>query len=575
MTRKMNTRLILRTVGVLFAAVCLASGSVHGQTKAELRAAVADCVGLGQVNDEARAALMAWGDAALPMLATMARESGDLADFQVLCAIHEVSTAEAMALLLELTPAIPLLPTNGVDGMALDWAFALVAGGPPQELLEEVHKEPAFKLAVLNRIAIPGSLLMTTYVAIKVVETMGWTEAVPSLRMHLTDSQISVRRAAAQALHTLTGEQIEIEELKPDLITPLGSLRMGSGPQPFEASAPPPGERTAIWLLEHGGSVGSLLLRVGWRPSDFDFGGRHSEVMSFPRGAGGVHYLGRRSFPNEPEQPGLVVLDEQSKRLWEHVVEGRGAQAVAPLFNNAGAVVGLVVGYGADTGVIALDLSGQPMWSQPERKVIRDVLTHPAEPGIVVFVGGGVEVVSRDGVPLDSWPPVAASGSSDDQSSAPTTEAGESDDVPPSAAGLTPGGDFGSVYANYAALLPGRSGPPRLILAGGDAQGHPTIGCRPLFGEMEWTVSLQHSISGLKLLEPAHRSPLIVVSTNDGMLHVLADDGTLVWRGHYADPSPDGKPSRFISGLIAGQLGDSWYFAVMGPGMPLLFRLDG
>lgn len=564
--------------------MCLVSGSAHAQTDAEVRTAAADCVGLDRVNEEARAALQAWGDAALPTLAVMAREPSDLANSEVLCAIHEVGTAEALALLLELMPATPLLPPTGVDGLALDLAFALVANEPRDALLQQVHRDPAFKVAVLNRVAIPGSLLNTTYEAIKEVEAMGWSEAVPALRLHLTDSRVHVRRAAAQALRTLTSEVIEIEELEPsfpakalqpDLITPLGSLRMGVGPQPFEASAPPPGERTAIWLLGQGDSVGSLLLRIGWRPSGFEAIGMGTEVLALPQGTGGVHYLGRRSFVREPEQPAVVALDEQGERLWEHVVEGRGAEAIAPLYDDAGVVAGVVVGHGRDTGVIALNLSGEPLWSLPRRRVIQDVLTHPAEPGVVVFVGGGVEVVSRAGVPLDGWPPTADSGWPDEPAAESTTETAESDGVPASAAGLTPGGDFGSVYASYAALLPGRSGPPRLVLAGGDVQAHPTIGCRPLFGEMDWIVSLQHRIGGLAVLEPDHRSPLIVVCTNDGQLHVLANDGTLVWRGRYADPSPDGKASRRISGLIAGQLGDSWYFAVTGPFMPLLFRLNG
>ena len=63
-----------------------------------------------------------------------------------------------------------------------------------------------------------------------------------------------------------------------------------------------------------------------------------------------------------------------------------------------------------------------------------------------------------------------------------------------------------------------------MVLAGDDAQAHPTIGCRPLITQVDWLVSLHHRIGGLAVLEPEHRSPLIIVSTNDGQLHVLTDE---------------------------------------------------
>jgi hypothetical protein len=224
----MRVRAVARHL-LLALTVCALAPAVVAQTAEEVRDAVSKCIGFAPENKEARERLERWGEAAWPVLRELAEQPSSSANLHLMSSIANLKTREAADLFVDLVERDGRL----VASHALNQLFMYSNAEGTRSLLETRR----CRAVIIAHARTTMSWLELTRIA-EIIGNMGWTDDADVLRGMLEHHDLNVRRAAAAALETLTGEVVEIDEpttrfpgteLDEELVTLRGPLPDGRG----------------------------------------------------------------------------------------------------------------------------------------------------------------------------------------------------------------------------------------------------------------------------------------------------------------------------------------------------------
>ncbi|HKX46691.1 MAG TPA: HEAT repeat domain-containing protein, partial [Planctomycetota bacterium] len=175
-------------------------------TEAAVLAVLDAYFGKEAVRAAARRRLAEWGDSALPVLRALASRPSVARKFAMTlaAAIREVGTEASSELLVEIL----------AGRLALHRSHALQVLRPTLSLGIEPRcatllAQPGLEEAVLGFL---GATNWNDVCAVaEIAAARGWTSAVPQLRELLRHEHVDVRKAAARALGSLTGEPVPLD----------------------------------------------------------------------------------------------------------------------------------------------------------------------------------------------------------------------------------------------------------------------------------------------------------------------------------------------------------------------------
>ncbi len=543
----MNLRVVVLALWVL-----LAPASVRAADEEPSREEVLEALRTylaGPEDEPGEARFKAWGDTALGRLRALADDpEGVRHVHRISSAVQVVGTKKAADLFVTLLAGKTSLPGYMVL-MTLETHSYL----HNPTFLAHLDEHEGFQDAVW----LYAKGTFRARVA-KVSAAMGWVGAAPRIRAMLEDPDLDVRVAAAEALRELTGEESQVE--RPDLDFPAEDLRpelLGEAVVlPTQGRRDPDFVAAMPWFdgkprlvsgfgpgLESFGDRGELCITTGdlaeparW-PMPYDL---HALACA-PIPAGGLQLVG-------------LVDDREAEKSWQTVVawsaEGlerwrvktpeRFLKDVVVLHGQDGPI-GFAIAAGGDTGLVAVDLEGKPLWNVPRQFVLYGLGTHPRLPGYVLAVGGGAVVFRHTNKQVGV------------HYATPRT--------------------FG-IYVGHGVLFPDSEGKPALVLAGKVHKGDlPTLRRIDGKGRTIWNVVFPVQIEGLALLEPQGGPRLLAVTTERGELFLVDDAGTLRWRGE--TPEADSEDRVATYQLAAGEIGPGEYGVLVRLlGDSYLYRLD-
>ncbi len=411
-----------------------------------------------------------------------------------------------------------------------------------------LHDEPRLERAMSEQIAAHESWLQRNRFA-RVAGFMRWQRAEPQLRELLDDANLSVRREAAEALETLTGEHVAFRA--PATEFPLErpverlvgeALRLGSAPNgsPFlqvSFARGPDGRdrlaRPAAGALHWTDAAGNEResLELPWRIFRvLDLGGTDESgglvALTSALGKGG----------NQVGPTHALGLDS-SGEIWEHRAPSRGFVDAAPLADLTGPYGVALATRGR--GIVALDGEGQELWSYASTGSVYGLSTHPALPGRLLLLTGGVALLEHDRSRCRSASPPARSAE--------------------------------YLHATQGVLFPDAHGGASAVLAGTGPESVPTLTRTAPDGTRPWNVLLPDRIDGLVTFQPEGCAPLFAALTRTSQLFVFDEDGARLHGGPISDE--DRGPHAAWT-LAAGELDGTWYLAAQRKGRLQLHALD-
>lgn len=489
--------------------------------------------------ERGRARIRAWGDAAVPHLAALAERPtlGGASTTPNVCeALRDIDTVASAGVFLKI-----LAGKTKIEG--LHALVALAPHGMHRSFLEKLAASPRFKPAVL-------SLARGTFrgwVA-ELCADQGWRDQLPLLRGMLEDPRLDVREAAAKAIHTLTGERIQVARpalafpgtrLLPDLLeTPHavpGQGRRNRDPERVRALRWLDGAPRLVTAFGSGieslGDVLELQLRDGFpaEPSSWPLKLEIDDLVVAPTRAGGRQVVAIASEREDGRfrTKTVVAWSDDGSRRWRVELAERFLKDLAVLPGPRGPL-GIVVGAGGEEGIVALGLDGQRLWQVPRTYTTYRVRTHPRLIGHLLHVGGDAALHRYDGKTVSEGRELLAKE---------------------------------RLFASDGVLFPGPTGRPSVVLAAKRHEGDVPILVRvDASGTRVWEAVLRRPIEALALVEPPGRPRMIVFTTEAGDLWVVDEAGTLLWRRVMPGGEGDGRVATYD--LDAGEIAEG-RFAVL------------
>jgi HEAT repeat len=532
---------MLRTaLGVLLGSAALA-WPAPAQTLAEVQRAAADCVGMDDSAVAARAKLAAWGNRALPFLRELSgNPDGSTEDHLVgmlaASAVRQVGTPEAVELLVEMLDGKTLVAPYEVL-----MVMRMMVRTHAQQLQSHVRfQQLVFKFAKKGNE--PYLSDMTRKEAADIMAALGWQDGVPLLELMLNDGDQSVRKAAAEALTTLTGHVVDYPK------TPLAFPRVAEQEElVFLVSVGNDVLRGRLDIWFDGASA--LVMsrdsqlraegREGYAREVLDPGFRVADFLSLPLADAVPRWILLCDGPDggfNPQPEFAVCVDRERRELWRYSPSEQQVEAMCRLYGDSGCV-GVAFGPGGEEGVVGFDLEGRALFRVPRLDVTCRLGSHPRLPGQWLESGGQLHLYDNQGRSLD--PPSLPSGRR-----------------------MPSGGYF---YATDAVLAPGAQD-EAVIIAGGQAhESVPTIVRCDAELNGAWRATLPDRVTSLALLEPPDRPALLAATTAGGDLFVFDMDGRLhqrldITRGE----STIGLRDVATYSISAGPLPDGGYGLAVG-----------
>jgi hypothetical protein len=375
---------------------------------------------------------------------------------------------------------------------------------------------------------------------------MGWVDVVPRIRTMIEDPDLDVREAAAVALLALTGEKPEIT--RPATVFPAvdrrdGLLaaprtlpRLGAHDANFITVLPWfDGGNSLICGFTNGyiqrrglGEVRILtdaLESAGAWPMPYEL----RDLVRLPIAAGGFQVVGLVNLEGKGAETwqGVVAWTNDGHERWRRKTGARFLKDIAPIFGEQGCV-GVAIAAGGKTGIVAVDLEGEPLWDVARKHVLYHLSTHERLPGYVLSTGGDVRIFGHRGKEVHEL-------------HASSRHSG---------------------YARHGVLFPDAGGSPSAVIAGEDLYSSvPRLRRIDAKGQVVWEAALSAEIEGLALLEPRGGPRLLAVTTERGELLLVDDVGTLLWRGDMPEVDPEHRVATYQ--LVAGEIGPDRYGVVV------------
>lgn len=483
----------------------------------------------------AEGGLSRWGNMALPHLREMAEmlEEQSRRAWAIVVCIGRIGTPEAMELLVRIARGETRIESED----ALNIFFPMADLDPTREAL---RRTDGFKEVILGH-AKHESFMARSVVA-RISGVMKWPEAEPVVRTMLDDEVLSVREAASAALEMITGETSPVR--RPTTVFPKSDLRNGRLKK--VATLPKAGWMTSgcaftDWFdgdpaLLHAGKEGLNVLGTDTkRRAGFRFRWMVHEMRMLP--SADPEERGQLvclvSDREKPIAEYAVSVNSRGDILWKNKPLKTGVKSFTLLYGEQGRIEGIALGYGGDTGIVAVDLKGEPLWEIRDPHVLYRLLSHPGIPGVVIAVGGGLELlrfagskVSANEVPRSQW-----------------------------------------LYATDAALLADADGRGRILAAGSGESNSPELHCLDLEGTPLWAAPLSHNVGDVIAIHPLEGmeggggTGLFAAATAGGELLLIRPDGTLLC----TEPLSDADAERFpVYGLSAGLLDATTRALVIG-----------
>ncbi len=446
----------------------------------------------------------AWGDAALPHLATIAHD-GDLwpgttwedrlhgDDFAQ--ALLSVGTEQSARFLAELLVGSGDFEPGDALGTVWSW---LVLGFPHAEVMEE---NPDFEKAVVA-FAADESRVRRSWCA-DIVGARGWSDQLPVLRELLRDPVLDVRRAAADAITLITNEPVDFEQPAPDfpatalgaawLVGPVASLT-------YDEQHPIGPMRIQPWLdgrtrivQAHGPALHLLDARLEER-ARLDAPHPVIDFVALPT-TQHVPVIAAAVWTPDAEFPTWIAVDASGAERWRFEPDDEPFQTESvPIPGDDGSASGVVFIYGGTLGAIAFDLDGVELWRTGERHVAASALgAHPALPGVVVTAAGEPAIVRAGGEVLDAaW------------------------DLEPYVWGMT--------------LFPDDAGEPALLVVGPGDESMPTIERLDAELQVVWLATVPEDVDTVVRVEAPGEDRVFIAGTRADVLYLFDEHGTLLGR---------------------------------------------
>lgn len=525
----MNVRLPILFLLLLLVAP-LPAGAGEEPTLDDVQQAL-DEWGDGAPEERGQARLRRWGAAALPHLRTIAVERGGRRlSLHLVRAVRAVGTPEAVELYV--------LVLEGKTRVPGDAAVTNLYGGVDMDgFLRRLRKHDRFKAAVLRY----ENGNFRSWVA-TMIAAMRWMDEVPRLRRMLEDEDLDVRDAAAQALRDLTGEEIAVE--RPELAFP--AVDLWEQPLGVAIVLPTRGRRDANVVAAMAWLDGAPRLVYGFDPGVKSLGYRGElcitdadldEPETWPMPYEVEALLGLPTPDGARQVVGLVDVEEEGKESWKTVMAWRAdglerwrvqtpqrfMKCIATLHGPKGPV-GVAIGAGGDTGVVAVDLDGAPLWDVPKQYVMYELRTHPRLPGSLLQIDGGATLYLHRGEQVR---------------------------------GVFETSYRDGIFLKHGVLFPNAEGNAAFVAAGVRHEGDVPIVRRVDQGKMLWEAELPHEVVGLAMLEPKDGPRLIAATTDRGELLLFDDAGTLRWRGETPEADPNDRVATYR--IAAGEIGPGAY----------------
>ena len=495
-------------------------------TREEVLAAL-DGMFEGPESERGEARFLAWGDAALPVLESLASEPEGVRHAPALnFALHAIATEGAADLLVRMLEGETLVPGF------LTAAILFAARG---ELLEHLSAHPRFKAAALQYMS--G---MSAQAILHLCATLQWVDQIDRIRGLLNDPDADIRKAAAKTLLALTGEEIggapasrhfAAEAIVPELVGSAVYIPRQQKRDPKFLAAMPwfDGLPHLIYGFDGGipahGHRAELRIASGTAPqhAKWPTSCEVQELEFTPTRDGETQLIAMVDEDHPAGRPSdweaVVAWTADGEQRWRWDCDDRFLNDMALLHGEDGPV-GVAVGVGGDIGVVALDLEGQECWNIPRRYVIHQLRSHPGVPGHVLLIGSGSRIIQHTASEL--------------------TGEYEFDDV--------------EIYERRGLLFPDAAGKPAVVLAGTRPRRDVHALCRVAHGGgTVWEAWLPAEITALDLIEADGLPRLLVLTTDQGELYVVDEAGTLRWRGKLPFARDDGgvQTLRLAAGEIA------------------------
>ena len=485
----------------------------------------------GAQSEPREARFLAWGDAALPVLESLANDPAGMQHAPALnFALHTIATAGAADLLVRM-----LEGETRVPGF-LTAALLFAARG---ELLEHLAAHPRFKEAALQHMT--G---MSAQAILHLCASLQWTDQIDRVRGLLDDPDADIRKAAAHTLLALTGEEVEgepasrrfaAEAIVPELVGAavyiprqqkrdpkfLAAMRWFDG-RPhliygFDGGIPSHGHRAELRIAS-----GTAPDHAKW-PTSCEV----QELELTPTRDGKTQLIAMVDEDQPDGRPSdweaVVAWTADGGQRWRWDCDDRFLNDMA-LLHGADGPVGVAVGVGGAIGLVALDLEGQELWTIPRQYVIHQLRSHPGVPGHVLLIGSGSRIIQH--------------------TASERTGEYELDDV--------------DLYEQHGLLFPDAAGKPVVVLAGRHPGRDVPMLCRVAHdGGAVWQARLPAEITALDLIEADGLPRLLVLTTDQGELYVVDEAGTLRWRGKLPFARDDGGVETFR--LAAGEIAPGQY----------------
>ncbi|HZL99863.1 MAG TPA: hypothetical protein VFD43_06390, partial [Planctomycetota bacterium] len=515
-----------------------------GPTLDEVRTAVDDYFADDQAAVNAsRASLQRWGDAAVPRLRSLAGEPSGLprvmplevfsmlGDHRLVCAIDQIGTDSAIALLLDIA--------DGRTGVDPSGGFRQLAMGSGYKYKERLKDDSRFKTIVLRAtLERDGPLAeFQRAEAADAIAELGWTDAAEVVEAMIRDPSPRVAERAARALFELTGRRVEVPrpppgfparlERKPPLSSPV------EAPKSRRMRA-----RFGFWrdgragLLVADDQTLSLVGPDGETQATWESPGAITDVLSFRLPSGeGRWVVATTTQEYTSSVSGVAASDWEGRPLWSFDPRSAGSVSMAVLHDAAGPC-GVAIGPERRDATVAFGDAGQPLFTT-WAALGQSLRTHPRLPGRLLAYGGDTQLLDSEGRPT-----VASRMT----------------------LGLRPRGPW--FYSEEAALFPDAEGRPAIVASGSRMPMAPVIVRLDHELAEVWAATVPGDIRGLVMLEPDGGPRLFAAACETGELFVFDEDGAAFETIRLVDGLDPGE-TMFVYGMDAGPFEDgSWGLAI-------------
>jgi len=528
--------------------IALAVAPARAQTIEAVRKAVDGYFADGDAKAESRAALVRWGNAALPFLRELAGKPEDVGlleslmpvragDWDLVCAIDQVGTPEAIDFLIEIL--------DGKTAVATRQALhsLMTATRRHRELLRSHlrFQQLVFKFAKAD----DGPLSnLGRSVAANIIADLGWEDGEPLLELMLQSDDLRLRQNAAEAIEKLTGRKVEIR--KPDVAFPSESPAEALWPLSRLQRTDLRG-RFEVWFDGHPTLILGSETALSPHDAGLAAGGPATvplhvkDILSLPLAPRRWRWvvLGNEPGAGWSSDPALAVcLDERREELWRYEPQRDGIETACRLYA-PDRCLGVAFGAGGAEGVVAFSSDGEELFRRPRTYVTYGMSSHPRVPDCWLRCGGNLALYDNRGNLVAGGP------------AAPLDM-------------RKVGGHY--FHARHAVLAAGFDGSATVVAAGSGRNSEPRIVRFDDTLRALWSATLPDRITALALLDPGDREPLCAATTDAGDLFVFDLAGTLRQRLRLVDDASSslGKHGLSVDSISAGPLDDDRYGLAVG-----------